>query len=225
MGKVTLLDTAGPSLSVDPASSGTSSIKLADIAATQGGGVNTDSRGTTASGTFCGSALFHRVGGTGGAYVWVTVGLTAVTISGTITSNLWMSESNMSANAGAGVGIWQCQNDGTFINLILGCRPFSGTSTGTTFEKGTELPVGTRAAQNWTGTPTSRTLSNGDRICISTGVGAVGTMAGGHTCDFGWDGATGGSDGDSFVTFTETLTEFVGASVIPDVVMAPMRSR
>lgn len=208
--RVTLLSAAADSLSVEPISAGTSERLLADISSSQGSGLTTTSRADASGGAYCTNGLFHRVGGTGNAYVWITKPLQAVTVSGTVTANLWMSESNMSANCGAAFTVWQCENDGTFVNLILGCRPFVSTASGTTYEKGTELPIGTRTAQNWTATPTSRTLTDGQRICIAAGIGAVGTMGSGHTCDFSYAGTSAGADGDSWIEFTETLSEAAG---------------
>lgn len=137
----------------------------------------------------------------GSNIVWFSPPLQAVTISGTVTFNFWMAESNMAANAGAVVSVeWYDEAGTTFLGTMV-----------TNSAKGTELPVTTRAAQNWTASPTSRTLSDGDRIRIIVKIDdAGGSMATGHTVTLGYDGNTAAADGDSFVTFTETLTEFTG---------------
>jgi len=128
---------------------------------------------------------------------WWTKPLNSVTISGTVTLNLWMAESSMSANVGAQVIIDRVGGSGTFISTILNS------------EKGTELPVTTRAAQNWTGSPTSTTLSTGDRIRLRVLGNDIGTMASGHTFTLSGGAASGGVDGDSWIRFTETVTESV----------------
>jgi hypothetical protein len=126
----------------------------------------------------------------------------AVTISGTITANVWMSESNMSANVGATCSVDRYSSAGSFISGVASAA------------KSIELPVTTRAAQNWTITPTSRTFSDGDLLVIQIQGAAVGTMASGFTFDLGYDGATGAADGDSWVQFTETITEFTAAAQV-----------
>lgn len=121
----------------------------------------------------------------------------AVTIAGAITKNFWMSESNMSANVGAQVIIDRCDGTGAFISTVQNS------------EKGTELPVGTRAAQNWnTGTVTSTDFSDGDYIRVRVYGNDVGTMASGHTFNCSSGGPTAAADGDSYVTFTETITAY-----------------
>jgi hypothetical protein len=123
--------------------------------------------------------------------------LNAVTISAsTVTCNLWMSESNMSANVGARIDVFWYSNDGLTNKGVIG-----------SFSRGVELPVTTRAAQNFTGTATSRSILAGDRIALFWYGAAVGTMAAGHTFNGAWAGSTGGADGDSWVEFTETITE------------------
>ena len=128
---------------------------------------------------------------------WYTPPLNAVTIGATsMTFNAWMSESNMSANVGAWYKIDQVDNEGSLIDTIY------------TNGKGTELPTTTRAAQNWTGTATSRVLAAGDRIRIRV-YGADLTEAAGFTFNCGFAGITAAADGDSWVQFTETITELV----------------
>lgn len=125
----------------------------------------------------------------------------AVTISGAITKNLWMSESNMSANVGAQTIIDRCDSSGTFISTVENS------------EKGTELPVTTATAQNWsTGTVTSTTFADGDYIRLRVYGNDVGTMATGFSFALGAGAASAGVDGDSYVTFTETITAFVAAA-------------
>jgi len=117
-----------------------------------------------------------------------------VTISGTMTLNVWMLESSMNANVGAQIEVVLCDGAGTAISTIVNTE--KGVELGTSF-----------AVQNWTATPTSTTISNGQRLRIRIfGNDAGGTMASGFTFNSNVNGATGGSNGDSWVRFTETLT-------------------
>ena len=128
----------------------------------------------------------------------------AVTISGAITKNFWMAESNMSANVGAQVIIDRCDSSGAFISTVHNS------------EKGTELPVGTRAAQNWnTGTVTSTTFDDGDHIRVRVYGNDVGTMASGFSFNMAVSGTTAAADGDSYVTFTETITAYSAVPRVP----------
>lgn len=141
-----------------------------------------------------GLILTDTAGGTGLA--WYTNPLNAVTISGSITANLWMSESAIQANATAEGHVFRTDGTGAFIGSLWN------------LERGTEMGT-TRAAQNWSGTPTSTALNAGDRLAFAVYANdatAV-TMASGRTISFGYNGATGAADGDSFFTFTETITE------------------
>lgn len=176
---------------------------------TAGSGLQSNDRATIAGPITCASARSIDSGTSTYLGFW-SEPLDAVTISGTITVNFWMSESNMSANAGAEVFICRCDNSGGWIENILGCWGSGtiGTSVGTTPEFGTEMPVTTRAAQNWTATPASRTLSAGDRIFVAILANdGGGTMASTFTFDASYSGATPAADGDSWVQFTETITE------------------
>lgn len=187
-----------------------------DALLTAGASLATASTGTQLGPVGCDGTLFPVA--VSQRLVWFSNPLDAVTISGTITVNLWMSENNMSANAGPEIAIARMDNAGLWVANILGCVPVHNASAGSTFEKGTELPVTTRAAQNWTATPASTTLSSGDRLAfVVKGNDGGGTMAATFTFDLGFDGATGGADGDSFVSFTETITESVpkGAYLSP----------
>src|SRR5712691_11791573 len=75
--------------------------------------------------------------------IWFYGPVDAVTISGTITTNLWMSENNMSANVQAAVRIQEMTSAGAVISEIV-------HDTNANHPLGVELPVTTRAAQNWT---------------------------------------------------------------------------
>ena len=51
---------------------------------------------------------------------------------------------------------------------------------------------------------TSTTIDAGNRLVIKPTIVNVGTMLGGGTVTFDYNGATAGADGDSFITLTET---------------------
>lgn len=133
--------------------------------------------------------------GTGVPISWWSNPLNAVTIAGTVTLNVWMAESDMTANVGAQIIIDRVDGSGAFISTILNT------------EKGTEIPLTTRAAQNWTAAPTSTALVAGDRLRVRVLGNDVGTMASGSSFNSQTGAASAGVDGDSFVTFTETITE------------------
>lgn len=129
----------------------------------------------------------------------------AVTISGTITSNLWMFESVMSANAQSALVVSRYTNDGSFVSDVV-----ANGNANHTF--GTELGT-SAAAQNWTITPTSTSFNAGDWLAVVVHADAGGgTMASG-VVSLRLNGPTGGASGDSWVQFTETIVPFSG--VVP----------
>lgn len=137
----------------------------------------------------------------GTSLIWVTEPLDAVTISGTITANVWGLESSMNANAGFEVKVHRCSSlDGGKLALIADV------------EFGTEL--GTAAGvQNWTLAPTSTAIGSQERLGIEVFTNdAGGTMASGFTITLDADGSTGGVDGDTWVEFTEAVTIFGAAA-------------
>lgn len=129
---------------------------------------------------------------------WLQVN--AVTISAAITKNIWGAETNMAANAG-------------YQFIIERWDATSLISTVQNSERGTEMAVTTRAVNNWnTGTVTSTTFAAGDWLRVYALFNDVGTMASGHSVDTSFGGTSAGADGDSYVTFTETITEFTPAA-------------
>lgn len=139
-------------------------------------------------------------GGTGLEFISDPVAA-AVTVSGTMTFNLWMNESNMSANAGAQCVVERVDSTGAVASTIANS------------EFGTEMGSGaSTTAQNWTATPTSTNLLPGDRIRVRVACNDVGTMAAGFTVTFKSDATTAnaGTEGDSWIQFTESVTFFSG---------------
>ena len=114
-----------------------------------------------------------------------------VTISGTVTFNLRMSETNMAANAGAQCIVYWLKADGTLALIINS-------------EQGTELST-SEAARNWTATPTSSAMKKGDRLVVILAANDVGTMASGYFVDCWYNGTAAGASGDAYVTFTENF--------------------
>jgi hypothetical protein len=127
---------------------------------------------------------------------WFTPPLLGVTISGSVTVNGWGLESNLSANTTLGCEVDRVNNAGTFISTIK----FSAGAA----EWGTST-----SALNVAGVPTSTTLVNGDRLQVTLFVSNFGTMATGFTATNSYGGPTAAADGDTFVTFTETLIPMV----------------
>lgn len=149
---------------------------------------------TIATATAAGPTAGVQINGGGNSWYWLSPPLQALTISGTITLNLWMSESGATANVGPDVKIERTDLSGVVISQIARS------------EFGTELPTPTRAAQNWTVAATTTTLAHKDRIKITIfGNDAGGNMAASATFDLGYNGATGAADGDSYVQFAETV--------------------
>lgn len=119
----------------------------------------------------------------------------AVTISGTVTYNLWGYEFAMTTNAGLRVEVARCDSAGAFISYI------SQSS------RGTEMAQTTPAVNNWTATPTSTTLTDGDWIRVQVfAVDAGGTMAAAAAGALVRINGSVAQLGDSWVQFNETVT-------------------
>jgi hypothetical protein len=160
------------------------------------------------SGVVASDAVATVTGATAGVTVtktnaveWISPPVAAdVTISGTITLNLWSSESNMSANVAINARIFVIRANATAT------RNSNTLDTIATTARVTEVAVSTRAADNFTVTPTSTTVNRGDRLRVIVFGDDVGTMATGYTFDASWNGTSAAADGDSYVTLSETLS-------------------
>lgn len=132
----------------------------------------------------------------GSPFEWYSLPLAAdVTISGSITWNLWASESNMSANVAINGRLEVVDGATGTITLI--------DQTART----TEVAVTTRAVNNFSETPAAGVACKaGDRLRVRIFGDDAGTMGSGYTFSFSWSGTTGGADGDSYLTLTENLT-------------------
>lgn len=129
---------------------------------------------------------------------WFTFPVAGVTISGTVTFNIWGSESSTSLNAGYQVQIDEVNAAGSsVVHAIVNS------------ERGTEMAGTTSAVNNWTASPTSTTVTAGNRLRIRVLVNDAGgtlNQSGPRTVTTRFSGTSGGADGDTFVTFTESIT-------------------
>jgi hypothetical protein len=148
------------------------------------------------SGT-AGHIVTKTAGGT--RTLWITDPLASgVTISGTITPNLWGLESAAQCNCGARFEVlrWSVATGG--ISSSLGISSDGGLS-----EWGTSAAVRTSP----TLTPTSTAFSSGDRfvIVIYNDDGNGVTEANNRNWTLDYDAGTG-VDGDTYLSFTESLS-------------------
>jgi hypothetical protein len=132
---------------------------------------------------------------------WLSEPVSAdVTISGTITANIWAAETDMTANVAINVVIDIVRSDSsnTIVNIVKSTRV-------------TECAITNRTVNNFTtgmasGGYTAQTLNRGDRLRIRVFGDDAGTMGAGFTFYIGFSGPTAAADGDSYVTFTENIT-------------------
>jgi len=183
-----------------------STMRFRNASATQGSSAASDtinSIGGTVTGQYWPSSTTgHILTTTAGGSIretWVSAPLASgVTISGTITPNLWGLESNAACNCGARYEVlrWSVKDGGIVSSLGI------STDDGVT-EWGTTSAVRTAP----TLTPTSTAFVTGDRIVIViyNDDGNAVTEASGRTWTFYFDGATG-VNGDTYLSFTETIT-------------------
>ena len=129
--------------------------------------------------------------------VWYSPPLDAdITISGSVTWNLWADETSMNANVAINGRLEKISGSTGTITLI--------DQTARTTEVGFS---GSRTVQNFSETPAAGVACNrGDRLRVRIFADDAGTMASGFSFSFGYNGTTGGADGDSFITLTENLS-------------------
>lgn len=117
-----------------------------------------------------------------------------VTISGTMTFNLWAFESNMSANAAVNCVVERVDSLGAVVSTII-------TTTRTT-----EVAISSPAVNNFTGTPTSTAMSKGDRFRARIFFDdSSSTMGSGFTLSAVVGSPTASVNGDSWIQFSETF--------------------
>jgi len=143
--------------------------------------------------TINGPSNGQEVNAGGGDLEWISEPVSAdVTISGTITFNLWGDETSMSANVAINAVVDVIRaTDFSIVQIVKTAR---------TVELGT-----TMAVNNFTATPTSTVVNKGDRIRVRVFAddSASATMLSGFSWHFGYNGAAGTRD--SYVEFTETF--------------------
>ncbi len=132
---------------------------------------------------------------TGIRFHWLSPPLAEdITISGSITFNIWAYESVMAANATIGAVVDRIRgSDGSVVSTVV--TSIFGSELGTA-----------SAAKNWSATPTSTNFLKGDRIRVRL---YADDYTGG-TMDVGivtanWAAASSGAQGDSYITFTENF--------------------
>jgi hypothetical protein len=151
----------------------------------------------TAAGPTAPIQFTASAGGT--ALTWVSVPLQAVTLSGNVNFNLWAAEANNSANAGITAEVLHLDYAGNVLGTIASA-----------VVPATELNGGAPVAMTWTVIPVSTSILTGERVAIRVYIDdAGGAMAGGKTATLDYDRSTASVDGDSWVSFTESLNEFV----------------
>ena len=130
------------------------------------------------------------------SFIRVSPPLTAgVTISSTVTLNVRGAENSMSANIGARVEVYRVNAATGTLSAQLLTTPNFGTEFGTS-----------ESANNWTSAITSTAFNRGDRILVAFGfTDTGGTQASGFTGTL-WEDGAAGATGDSWISFTETLT-------------------
>lgn len=131
----------------------------------------------------------------GAVQSWYTYPLDRVTISGSVTFNIWARESATQANASITGVLYRANSSGVVISTIA-----------TATLNRTELTT-TLAANNWSVTPTLTTLAYGDRLLLQLYIddGGTSTMASLRTVTATLAGPTGGVSGDSWAQTTEAL--------------------
>jgi hypothetical protein len=162
----------------------------ATLSSARGAGV-----GTLTTNTVAGATAGVEAGSGGIPLEWVSPPLAAdVTISGAITGNLWAHESNMSANVAINFRVHKVDGaTGALTEIVKSART-------------TELGTSTND-NNFTATPASGVAcKRGDRLRVTIFGDDAGTMGTGFTFTFSYNGTTGGADGDSYLSFTETFS-------------------
>jgi hypothetical protein len=153
---------------------------------------------TAASGTSI--PVTQTAGGT--AVTFFSGQLQAVTISGALSINIRGQESSLSANTAAGIKIERCDSTGSVLSTILAEQTVPVSATEYTTGGGAKVSAPT---------PTSTSLSDGDRIKITLLVKNFGVMAAGFTVTNSINGPSSGASGDTWVTFAETLTAYTAS--------------
>lgn len=126
--------------------------------------------------------------------------------TGTYTMNHWGLESNAMANFTAGVSAVEVyDSSGTLRFALVGV---SGWGSAVEYGTASAVRTGTHAG-------TAQTVNSGDWIVVQPWHITVGSPAAGFTLTFSYNGATGGADGDTFMTSPDTVTAFTAPANPP----------
>lgn len=145
-----------------------------------------------------GNAVVSTTGNTTAGGTWINLAWFAsppvdtFSFSGTTSFNLRGLESNNQANASLGLRIYRWSLSGGLGAQLQELR--------STVELGT-----TEAARTASGTPTTVTIPSGEILVFEVGIINIGTMGGGRTVTFYYDGPTAGASGDSSVTLNPNI--------------------
>jgi hypothetical protein len=187
-----LTDVAGPAVGAETEK---------ELWTSRGDGANTAVVNTATGWT---SPIFWTVSGGGAAIVWYTRQLNAFTLSGLVRCNIRAHESNLAANASIGIELAVCDSDGTNVTVwALGRK--EATINGSAGEI-------TNAEAAWVFDIAGADLAVADgqrlrlRVFIDDCEGAA--LATGQTCTLTYDGTSGGATGDSYVTLSQSVSEF-----------------
>lgn len=140
--------------------------------------------------------------GGGTALEWYTKQLTAFTLGGAVRCNMRVKDSDGLSNGTIRVEIAVCNSDGTGATVW-------GVATGY-FDLTT-----TDTALSFLVSGDDTSVADGQRLRIRTYIDdgssgfATAALVTGKTITLSYNGGTGGAAGDTFLTFTQTLTEFV----------------
>ena len=160
----------------------------------RGAGVQTDSTNTVAGWT-APIQITDTAGGT--AVEWYTKPLTAFTLGGAVRVNARTLESNALANISTRCEIARTALDGTGATIWA--------ASTIPAERGTS-----EAAESFLISGDDLAVSDGQRLRIRFYIddSAAAAMAASYTGTFYYAGTSGGASGDTWLKFTQTLTEF-----------------
>lgn len=128
---------------------------------------------------------------------WYTRPLNPVTIRGNVTFNIWAYEDDLSANATITAELYRTNSNGDILSTIA-------TAQLSRAELTTSSTV-----QRWTVTPTATNIAQDERLLLKVFIddGNGVTMTAGTGIWLSYALNVVGSDGDSYVTLTENITE------------------
>lgn len=148
----------------------------------------------------------------GGTVVeWYSKQLSAFTLAERVSLNIRALESSAAATAGLRMELATTDNDGSNV-VIWAAANFNSDAT---VDRG-EL-TNSEAAYVWHLGADDLAVSDGQRLRLRAYIDDTGNtpMVTGHTATLFYDGTSGGASGDSFITLTQTVSEFADATFPP----------